>query len=62
MGPRACVGKYCVPDALIHVYIDGKADNGDPAAIALKSHIEIAIVIGQPPDLIPATWIFDSPS
>jgi len=54
----SCVGEYCRPDAVIHIYIDGNAYTGDPAAIPLPSHREIAIVIGQPPPLVPATWDF----
>jgi hypothetical protein len=54
----SCVGEYCKPAAAIHVYIDGNAYPGDPASIQLPSHREIAIVIGQPPALIPATWDF----
>jgi hypothetical protein len=56
-----CVGEYCKPDALIHVYLDGKAYAGDPSAIPLVNHLEIAIVIGQPPAEIPFTWTFFDP-
>lgn len=54
----SCVGEYCRPDALIHIYLDGTPFNGDPASIQLKSHLEIAIVIGQPPSLVPSTYAF----
>jgi hypothetical protein len=54
----SCVGKYCRPDALVHIYLDGTPFEGDPASIQLKSHLEVAIVIGQPPSLIPATYDF----
>jgi hypothetical protein len=54
----SCVGEYCRPDALIHIYLDGNPFDGDPASIQLPSHREIAIVIGQPPSLIPSTWDF----
>jgi hypothetical protein len=30
--------------------------------IALTSHLEIAIVIGRAPALIPSSWPFDSPA
>ena len=56
-----CVGEYCRPDALVHVYVNGKAYDKNPADIALESRLEIAIVIGQPPSLIPATWEFAQP-
>ena len=54
----SCVGEYCRPDALIHVYTNGTAFDGDPATIPLATHLEIAIVIGQPPSVIPSTWDF----
>lgn len=57
----SCVGEYCKPDALIHVYLNGKAYDGNPAEIPLENHLEIAIVIGQPPDLIPSSWVFIDP-
>ena len=56
-----CVGEFCRPDALIHVYLDGKAYTGDPSEIPLTNHLEIAIVIGQPPAEIPFTWTFFDP-
>jgi hypothetical protein len=56
-----CVGEYCKPDAPIHVYLDGKAYTDDPSEIPLTNHLEIAIVIGQPPDEIPFTWTFFDP-
>ena len=56
-----CVGEFCKPDALIHVYLDGKAYAGDPSEIPLTNHLEIAIIIGQPPAEIPFTWTFFDP-
>lgn len=56
----SCVGEYCEPDVQIRVYLDGNLHTGKPQEIALKSHLEIAIVIGRAPDLIPSTWPFDS--
>ena len=56
-----CVGDYCKPDALIHIYLDGKPFTGDPSTIALENHLEIAIVIGQPPAIIPPSWQFLDP-
>lgn len=56
-----CVGEYCKPDALIHVYLNGKAYAGDPSEIPLTNHLEIAIVMGQPPAEIPFTWTFFDP-
>ena len=56
-----CVGEYCKPDALIHVYLNGDAYTEDPSEIPLTNHLEIAIVIGQPPAEIPFTWTFFDP-
>jgi hypothetical protein len=58
---NSCVGDYCRPDVLIHLYLNGQSFEGDPATIPLENHLEIAIVIGQPPSLIPATWEFIDP-
>jgi hypothetical protein len=55
-----CVGGYCEPDAPIAVYVDGEPYDGDPAAIALEDQREIAIVIGTPPEEIPATYDFSN--
>jgi len=57
----SCIGDYCKPDAPIHIYENGKLYAGDPGAITLENHLEIAIVIGQPPAVIPATWEFIDP-
>jgi hypothetical protein len=57
-----CVGEYCKPAALIHVYLNGTLYAGNPAEIPLASLLEIAIVIGQPPRLIPSNWTFTSPT
>ena len=54
----SCVGEYCSPGTQIHIFVDGKAYTDDPAKITLVSHREVAIVIGQPPALIPSTWDF----
>jgi len=48
-----CVGGYCHLTTP-HVYVDGKPFTGDPRAILLTDHKEIAIVIGTPPKKIPA--------
>jgi hypothetical protein len=58
----SCVGEYCAPDVLIHVYLNGTLYDGDPAEIPLASLLEIAIVIGQPPTLIPSDWDFMTPT
>jgi hypothetical protein len=54
---RACVGGYCRPDN-IQFYVNGKLYTGDPRAILLGNHTEIAVVIGTPPKKIPKTGVF----
>jgi hypothetical protein len=54
---RTCVGGYCHLTAT-HVYVDGKPYTGDPRAILLTDHREIAIVVGTPPKKIPAKGNF----
>jgi hypothetical protein len=58
----SCAGEFCKPATLIHVYLNGTLYAGNPAEIPLASLLEIAIVIGQPPTLIPSTYTFDSPT
>ena len=53
--------RICKPDVLIQIYLNGKAFDGDPAAIPLENRLVIAIVIGQPPELIPSDWTFLDP-
>jgi hypothetical protein len=52
---QSCVNTYCRPQTKIAIYVNGKAYTGDPTAIPLSDHKEIAIVIGTPPSPIPAT-------
>ena len=54
---RACVGGYCRPSN-IQFYVNGNRYKGDPRAIPLTNHKEIAIVIGTPPKKIPKTGDF----
>ncbi len=49
-----CVGEYCEADTDIAVYIGGDEFEGNPADIELDDQLVIAIVIGTPPDHIPA--------
>ena len=49
-----CVGGYCSPDASIQVFVDGETFSGNPADIELADQLEIAIVIGTPPEEIPS--------
>jgi hypothetical protein len=53
-----CVGGYCQEVTPWTVYVDGQAYSGDPAKLVLKSHQEIAFVIGTPPKTIPRKYKF----
>jgi len=53
-----CVGGYCQEVTPWKVYVDGREYTGDPAKLVLKSHQEIAFVIGTPPKKIPAKYKF----
>jgi hypothetical protein len=54
---ESCVGESCSPTK-IAVYVNGDLHAGDPRAIELTDHEEIAIVIGTPPPQIPKTADF----
>jgi hypothetical protein len=54
----SCVGEICSSNTSIAVYVDGKKVDGYPADLELKPHLEIAIIIGKPPALIPDHWDF----
>jgi hypothetical protein len=56
----SCVATYCSPATTIAIYIDGQLTAGDPRAIKLTDHREIAIVIGTPPPAIPSTADFSA--
>lgn len=50
-----CAGAYCNG---LKWYLDGKLQTGNPADLVLKSHQEIAIVVGKPPAKIPSSYKF----
>jgi hypothetical protein len=50
---RSCIGGYCRG---LRVYVDGKRYPGDPGAITLTDHKEIAILVGKPPASIPSRF------
>jgi len=54
----SCIGEFCSSNATIAVYVNGKKVDGNPADIELKAHLEIAVIIGKPPVLIPDSWDF----
>ena len=53
-----CVGEFCSSTTQIAVYVNGQKMSGNPADIELKTHLEIAVVIGKPPDQVPSSWDF----
>jgi hypothetical protein len=53
-----CVGGYCRQVTPWTVYVNGQAYTGNPAALVLKEHQEIAFVIGTPPRKIPSKYSF----
>jgi len=53
-----CVGEFCESETDIAVYIGGDEYEGDPADIELDDQLVIVIVIGTPPDRIPASADF----
>lgn len=54
----SCVGEFCAPETSVAVYLDGERYSGNPAEIRLTGHLEVAVVIGQPPERIPDSWPF----
>jgi hypothetical protein len=64
----SCVGEFCkggaenndpnAAEASIAVYVNGEQQTGNPSDIKLVNHVEIAIVIGSPPDEIPSSFTF----
>jgi len=53
-----CIGGYCRPETPWRIYVDGAEYTGDPGALQLKKHQEIAIVIGTPPKTVPSSFRF----
>jgi hypothetical protein len=53
-----CIGEFCSSNTPLAVYVNGQKAGGNPADIELKSHLEIAVLIGKPPDQIPSSWEF----
>ena len=53
-----CIGGYCKPKIPWTMYVNGAPYPGDPSALVLKRHQEIAFVIGKRPKTIPSTYNF----
>lgn len=51
----SCVGRYC---GHLKWWVNGRRMTGDPAALRLKAHQEIAIAAGPPPLVIPKSYAF----
>jgi hypothetical protein len=51
----SCVGRYC---GHVKWWVNGKRMTGDPAALGLKPHQEIAIAAGRPPLVVPRSYAF----
>jgi hypothetical protein len=45
----------------LHVYVNGKERAGDPAALKLAAHDEIAVVYGVPSDKVQVPSTYDWP-
>ena len=56
-----CVGEHCSPATPVAFYLTGEAFAGDPTGILLNDQLEIAIVIGTPPAVIPSTGDLSRP-
>ena len=52
---KSCVGRYC---GHVKWWVNGKPQSGDPAALVLKAHQEIAIAAGAPPLIVPKSYKF----
>jgi hypothetical protein len=57
----SCVGEFCTSSTSVDVYLNGEKYDGNPADIKLESHLEIAVIMGTPPSLIPDSWDFFEP-
>jgi len=51
----SCVGSYC---GHLRWWVNGQRRTGDPAALILKAHQEIAIAAGPPPLVVPKSYRF----
>lgn len=51
----SCVGTHC---GGVTTYVNGKSVSGDPAAIVLKAHDQISVVVGTKPSKIPSSYPF----
>jgi hypothetical protein len=54
----SCIGEFCRGKTTIAIYVNGEKHKGDPTLIELTPHLEIAVVIGEPPATIPDSHTF----
>jgi len=58
----SCLGGYCAGgDRQLRVYVDGRADKGDPATLVLAAHQELVVAFGttaQQPAPVPSSYQF----
>lgn len=50
-----CIGDVCAPDP-IALYVNGVKQTGVPTEFVIKPNLEIALVLGTPPEKIPSTY------
>ena len=58
----SCLGGYCAGGGRqLRLFVDGRADRGDPTTLALAPHQELVVAFGtaaQLPSPIPSTYQF----
>jgi hypothetical protein len=52
-----CLGAYCDASGVL-LFVNGKLQQGDPAAWMLADHQELAVVFGTPPPIVPSSYDF----
>jgi hypothetical protein len=50
-----CIGRSC---GTVHWWVNGHPRTGNPAALVIRSHEEIAVAYGKPPAAVPKTFAF----
>jgi hypothetical protein len=53
-----CVGAYCQAERPWKFVVNGADASGEPRAIVLHAHDELALVIGNPPASVPSSFSF----
>ncbi len=55
---RSCIGSFKGSCGRVQMWVNGKKYVGNPAKLVLKSHQEIALVLGKKPSSIPSSFDF----